>query len=187
VPTRIARRVAARFVQAAAVRILVDVPATLATRKRYSAFPGIVIATFDQSFPLYRVFDGEELKRILTTGKITGGQYAVKPEREHGASWGYNITDVINGGNRLRGKRLGKDIYLAKLDAFDKRFAHLDPEIQFDPEGPTEQEAVMQKDRCYWGLGCSVIDVALDDVDIFEVAESGQLTALGKAELRMRI
>jgi hypothetical protein len=185
---RLAKRVAARHLQASQVRILVDVPATLAAREKFKAHPEAVIATFDSSLTLYRIFDGEELARILSSGKITGGNYAVKAERAHGASWGEDISAVIRWGNQIRGARLGKKLYLARLDATGFRFFHLDPEIpDIDPNGPSEQPATMNRARINVGLGASIIDVGLDDVDLYTVREDGQISKLTTAEAKAQV
>jgi hypothetical protein len=166
-------------------RIVVDIPKTLAARKKYPLFESMVIARFDQPVSMYRVFDGNELKHMLATGKITGGNYSVKAEREHGASWGHDITPLVQYGNQQRGKRFDQNIYLAKLDSFDHYFAHLDPEVTVDPSGPEEQEAVMDSDRCFLGLGCSIMNLGVDDVDEFyRVLESGRIERMSLAELR---
>lgn len=177
-------RVVERYKKAHSVRVVVDLQATLAARKKYPLFDRLVIAAFDQSVSLYRIFDGEELKHILSTGKITGGSYSVKAEREHGASWGMNISEVITWGNGQRGKRLGSDLFLAKLDAFDKKFAHLDPNIEVDVDGPDEQPAVIDWKTCNTGVGCSVIDVTVNDVDFFTVDEDGRMHRATAADLK---
>ena len=179
-------RTARRFL-ASQVRILVDVPATLEARAKYSS-PEAIIATFDQSISLYRLFDEGEMARILTTGRITGGQYSARMEREHGASWGANITDVIEWGNKLRGKRLGHDLFLAKLDATGMRFFHGLPEIpEIDPNGPSEQPAMMNRARIYTGMGASVMGVGLGDVDLYAVHENDQIEKISVAEARERL
>lgn len=180
----IAERVARRFF-ASTIKILVDVPATVAVRERFSAHPEAVIATFATSITLYRIFDDAELIRILSSGKITGGTYSVKAERAHGASWGENITAVIEWGNALRNKRLGGDLFLAKLGAGGFRFFHLDPEIgPIDPNGPNEQPAAMDRARISTALGASVMDVGLHDVGLFVVHPNHQLTAISVEEAK---
>lgn len=183
-PSRSALRVAQRFMVAGMVRVVVDVPATLAARKKYPMFTTMVVARFDQPFALYRAFDGRELKHILSTGRITGGTYSVKAERDHGASWGHNISEIIPWANRQRGNRLGEDLYLAKLDGFDQAFMHLDPEFAIDPNGPEEQPAMMRGDRCNTGLGCSVINVMADDCEFYEIRPDNQIERRSLAELR---
>ncbi len=176
-------RVARRFL-AAQIHVLVDVPATLEARKHYSSFPNAVIAEFNASVSLYRVFDGEELTRILHSGKITGGTYAVKAERAHGASWGENITQVIEWGNEKRNKRYGGDIFLAKLDAVGKKFFHLDPGIAINPDGLRTQPAVMERSKISMGLGASIMDVSLHDVDLYVVHPNHQIEAMTIAEAK---
>jgi hypothetical protein len=166
------------------ILISVDVPATIAAREKYSAFESIVVAKFEQSTPLYRIFDDKELKKILASGKITGGTYSVRAEREFGASWGANISAVINFGNRQRGSRLGDKLYLAKIDGLDFRFAHLNLEVTFDPQGPDQQEVHMDRERCSPALGCSLVNVSLADVDAFyEVFPDDRIERLNLRDL----
>jgi len=183
----LARRVAHRHLYGSgSVRIVVDVPATMALRDKYPAFDTTVVGEFAGSASLYRVFDGEELERILASGRITGGQYSVKPEREYGASWGSNLTDVIRGMSSQRG-RLGENLYLAKLDPHGKQFSHLGPELDFDPEGPPKQPMTMPVSVCSLGLGCSVADVRVNDVDFFRVEVDQKLTPLRLGDLKKEL
>lgn len=157
-----------RVRHAHAVRIIIDRDATLKARQHFTSMPDQIVAEVDSSFALYRIFDGEELVRILKTGKITGGTYSSSAERVHGASWADNITQVIEVGNRLRGGRYGTDLFLAKFEAIGTVFHHLDPKVHFDPNGPEKQPAVMDGSVCNFGLGCS-LTASLHDVDLFVV------------------
>jgi hypothetical protein len=156
-------------------------------RDRYPLFTDMIVGRFDSSVAMYRIFDERELKHILSTGRLTGGQYAVKAEREHGASWGSNITEVITWGNGQRGKRLGEHLYLAKLDAFDTGFAHLDPGVEIDPNGAKEQRVSFNPARCNTGIGCSFIGIGVNDVDFYSVSESDQLKSMTLAELKAEV
>jgi len=147
----------------------------------------MIVGRFDSSVAMYRIFDDRELQHILSTGRITGGQFAIRAEREHGASWGSNITEVINWGNGQRGKRLGSRLYLAKLDALDAGFAHLDPGVKIDPNGPDEQRVSFDQARCNTGIGCSFIGIGVGDVDFFRVEESGQISRMTLAELKAEV
>lgn len=181
----LASRVFERFVQASSVRVMIDRDATLKARAKYPLFTDMIVGRFDQQISLYRIFDGKELQHILSSGKITGGQFSVKAERDHGASWGWNVTEVITWGNGQRGKRLGPELYLAKIDAFDKEFAHVGPELPFDPAGPPEQAVSMPRDVCRTGVGCSVIDITTADVDSFsKVSPDGQLSRMTLSDLK---
>lgn len=173
---KVARRVLARE-----VRILVDRDATLALRAPHRE---CVVGTFDVSFGLYRILDGEELRRIVKTGRITGGTYSVPLERKYGASWGTDVSEVIAWGNGQRGRRLGEDLFLAKIDALDKQFFHLHGEsISVDPEGPEQQPATFPLDRCNTGLGCSVI-AATDEATFYSVNTAGQMTLMAQADVQ---
>lgn len=169
---------------AAATRVVVDLQATLQARNKYPLFSDLIIGKFDSTTTMYRVFDEIELGHILASGRITGGNYSVKAERDHGASWGSNINEVIPWGLRQLGGRLGQELYLAKLDAFDVSFMHLDPGVAIDPNGAPEQTIVFDTSRCNTGLGCSLINVKLEDVDIFKVNSQGQIQRQSIAELK---
>jgi len=179
-------RVVRRYLASIPIRVVVDLPKTLAARKKYPMFTDMVVGRFDQTVRMYRIFDASELKRILATGKITGGQYAVKAERDHGASWGHNINEVISWGiSHSKAGRIGGDLYLAKMDAFDKYFAHLDPNLKVDLDGPDEQEMTMDADRCYTGLGCSIIDVDVRDCEFYSVdPKTEQIERIRLSELK---
>jgi hypothetical protein len=172
---RLVEKVLSR-VAAGNVTVLVDVPATLQARKRWPSFSEIVVGSFEGQMTLYRVFDGEEMMHILTSGKITGGKYSIPAERSMGASWANDISAVIRMGNAARGKRLGQKIYLAKLDATGKQFLHLGPGVELDTS-VDEQRVSMSKDRCNPGLGCSVANVSVGDIDDFyEVLPNDQIS-----------
>jgi hypothetical protein len=168
------------------VRVIADRDATLEAQDRWPLFNELVVGVFDESFSLYRVLDGAELHRIVTTGRIEGGRYAAPPERAFGASWGYEIDSVIRGGLGLKGRRIGSDVYLAKIDAFDRKFLHLSPGFSIDPMGDSEQPFEMDAGRCNWGLGCSTA-VSLDDLGVdlefYALKDDGQLRRLSPDEL----
>jgi hypothetical protein len=177
------RSVLARTKTASSVRIVVDLPKTLEARAKFG-HPEAIVARFDATISLYRILDGEELRRILASGKITGGTYSVKAERAHGASWGENINDLVSWGNRERGNRLGDDIFLAKLDAFDFTFFHLNPEVEVDPDGPDEQVTTMDRRRINLGLGVSIMNVGLDDVSLYEVHPDEHIKKITPSEAK---
>jgi hypothetical protein len=111
--------------------------------------------------------------------------YAVPAERAHGASWGENINEIIGWGNRQRGRRLGDDLFLAKLDAYDRKFFHLEVKgTEFDPAGPETQVITFPAERCDVGLGCSVLDADLSDVELFKVDPDGQIHGMTMQEAR---
>ena len=168
---RVLRRIAR------SVRVIIDRNATNKIRQQYPSLPDQIVAEFDSSFTLYRIFDGEELVRILKTGKITGGTYSSPAERAHGASWAESISEVIEVGNRLRGGRYGNDLFLAKFDAIGTTFHHMDPKVLFDPSGPEKQPATIDGNICNFGLGCSMT-VGLHDVVLFVVHPDHKIEAL---------
>jgi len=174
-------RVASRF--AGRIPILVDVASTIEVRRKHPSHPEAVSATFTGPVILYRIFDGEELSRALKAGKITGGTYAVKAEREVGASWGTNLSEIVRWGNSQRGKRLGEDLFVARLNAARKRFLHLNPEIDpIDPTGAAEQIRSMDASRINLGLGASVADVSIQNVGLFKVQLDGRVDAISPME-----
>lgn len=187
----LARRVHARWVEiktASSVSVRVDIPATIAAKKRWPMFEGLLVGTFESQIALYRIFDGEELNRILASGKITGGNYAVKAERSLGASWAHDISAVIRFGNSARGKRLGKELYLAKIDGADHQFLHLGPEgVSLDLQAE-EQIVKIPKQTCNLGLGCSVADISVHDVDDwYKVLPNDQISKLSLSELKSEV
>jgi hypothetical protein len=180
---RIEFRVLSRWKSANAIKITIDRDATNKARQQFPSMTDQIVGTFESPVKMYRIFDGEELSRILRTGRITGGTYSAKAERTHGASWGHNITEVIEIGNKLRGKRYGDDLFLARLDAMGVRFHHLNPKVPFDPNGPPHQSGVMEDSACCFGLGCSMI-VGLEDVDLFVVHSNHQMDPISTEEAR---
>lgn len=170
--------------KAASVKVVIDRDETLKARQRFPGFNEGIVGTFESAINLYRIFDGEEVARIVRTGRITGGTYSVKAERAYGASWGANITEVIQWGMGQRGKRLGEDLFLAKLDGFDRKFYHLGPKVDFDPEGAEQQEARVDSGICNTGNACTMIDVSANDVDFYTVSSSGQIEKLTLSELK---
>lgn len=164
------------------VRILIDRDPTNTVRAKYH-HQSAIIGTFESSVALYRIFDGEELSRVAKLGKFTGGSYSVLGERSHGASWGEDISEVIRWGNGQRGQRLGDDLFLSKIDVLDKRFYHMDPQVEFNPEGDKEQNATMDLSRCSTGLGCSIMDVSFNDATFYRVDMTGKIEPITDAEI----
>ena len=169
-------RVLSRFQsrKAHAVRVVIDRDATLKAREHFPSMGDQIVGTFEGSAKLFRVFDGEELSRVLQSGLISGGTYSAKAERSHGASWGENMHALIEWGNRLRGKRYGDDIFLAEVDIGGRTFHHLDPKVPFDPSGPAKQSVSMDLSICSAGLGCSM-KVPLSDATLFVVGTDGHV------------
>src|SRR5450631_1617202 len=123
------------------VQIFVDRDETLKWRRHDGDGPkgeGAIVATFDSPISLYRIMDGDEIRRIYKSRKVLGGFFAVKGERAYGASWGENISQVIHWGNTHRGHRLGKDLFLAKIYAYHKLFFHMNPKVNWDPNDPAQ-------------------------------------------------
>jgi len=168
------------------VSVLVDREETLKVRSRFKESPdgqGSIVGTFETGVSLYRIMDGEELRRVVRSGKILGGMFAVKSERAYGASWGEDISQVIAWGNRARGERLGSELFLAKIDASGKKFFHLNPKIEYDSASPT-QTFKMDVSQCSVGLGCSIVGVAFDEAQFYSVDTAGHITPLSDADLK---
>lgn len=141
------------------VRVTIDEEGTQVARHRFKSFPDLTVAVFDSSAPLYRIIDHYELVQIIHSGRITGGRYAVKAERTFGASWGSNLSNILSWGVRQKEQgRLQGRLYLLKIDAIGRKFAHLDPQIK---------NGVMDLSKCNTGLGCSLIGIDIYDVDAF--------------------
>ena len=162
------------------VSVLLDVEGTRRFREKYPGFKhSLVIGKFMAPVSLYRVFDQEERNHLIHGGGyISGGTYAVKAEREIGASWSGSLHDALEFGTGWKSRgRLKGTLYIAEIDGNHKLFSHLDPQI--DP--PFEQAAAndpplakMQVERCSGGLGCSVAAVQVSAVKAwYRVGENG--------------
>lgn len=169
-----------KFSSSSQINVLINVPKTLQIREKFEC-PRAIIASFNDNINLFRVFDENELERILKTNKITGGVFSIPSERAHGASWTSNITDAINFGNNNRNNRLSNNIFLAILrNSIDKTFFHLDPKLQddIDPNGPNEQLKQIDKSVIGIGLGASVQNVSLDEIELYSVSANNQISEL---------
>ena len=173
-------RVAHRFQdRIASVKVEVIPKATEKARAQFGQ--GIAIGRFKSPIPLFRVFDGEELRRILDTGEIKGGDYSVPGERAFGAQWAGDKNEIAKWGERQRGKRLGHELFMAEINGNGRVFAHLTgADGQMTPEAGTVS---LDPSFCYGGLGCSV-QVGLNDVSKWYVVEGGTPKAIPLAELR---
>lgn len=151
------------------IDVEVDDEATEKARDKHKTFPGITVARFAEPIYLYRVVDKNEWHDVAASGKVVGGSFAVKAERESGASWATNVDDVVSFG--LKWQKLGRlkpPLRVLKIDGFDKVFSHLDPEI-YDNK--------MSRKKCNTGLGCSVRDVSVVDLErVWIVGDDGSLT-----------
>lgn len=171
-------RVASRFMTAA-VKVEVIDKATEKARQRFGQ--GIAIGRFKSPIKLYRVFDGEELREILDTGEIKGGDYSVKGERAFGAQWGGDKVEVAKWGERQRGKRLGHELFLAEIDGNGRVFSHLsgadgkmNPGVGIIDLDPT---------FCSTGLGCS-IPIQSNSVKGWYSVENGTPTKVSLNDLK---
>ena len=160
-------------------------------RERWSLFGDLGIAEFDGSIPLYRVVDEREMAHILKSGRVTGGNFSAPAERSHGASWGYNITHVIQGMMSHR-SRLQGDLFLLKIDGIGMEFLRLglaealgeDPWVT-QPEG---FKTTIPRGLCDVGLGCSVADVSLADVeDIYLIGDDKQIHRMAIPEVKCHL
>jgi len=144
-----------------------------ARMKERESGEGSLVGVFGEDFNLYRAMDGEELARVVRTGKIIGGMYAVKAERAYGASWGTSWPEVVSWANRERGHRLGGDLFLAQIRAKGKKFYHMDPKVAFDRNGEATVE--MDMARCNTGLGCSVVGVTFAEATFRPIGLTGSV------------
>lgn len=166
------------------IQVEVDAAKTAQARQRWSQHPDLVVGRIVSTLPLYRVFDGEELSRVLRKGVFSGGFFSAGPERAFGASWGTNISEVLQWGEGQRGRRLGDDLFLAKADGFDAEFAHLDPDCSppVDLSDPNQVVSVDSR-RFNTGLGAS-LRIELSDVDLFKVGPDLQLERISVAQAK---
>ena len=178
-----AQRVAARHLQAGSVKIKIYEAPTEQARKKYRN--NMIRGKFLTPIPLYRVFDGEELNRVLDTGEFTGGDYSVRAERDFGAQWGANLDEIIKWGEWQRGKRLGHELFIAEIDGKGKPFAHLEnPGGIYEPqsEEPT-QEVTLDAEFCRTALGCSVAADMRHVKNWYMVEPGGKLRKVSRADL----
>lgn len=171
-------RVASRYLSAGTVKVEVIDQATEKARNRFGQ--GIGIGRFKSPIKLYRVFDGEELREILDTGEIKGGDYSVPGERAFGAQWGADQAQVAKWGERQRGKRLGHELFMAEIDGNGRVFSHLsgaDGKMQ-----PGAGTIDLDPTFCSTGLGCSV-PIRTNSVTGWYVVEGGIPTKTSMRDL----
>lgn len=147
---------------------------TMKMRDRYNTMGGGV-ARFRNSFPLYRIVDQNEMAVIARDGVIRGGRFSIDMEREHGASWGGDRSEVIQFGIRWKSsKRLEGRLFLLEIDARGKDFFHLTffkEYLKDDPFAGDQRRFKIPSSQCSVGLGCSLPKVSVQDVrSIHEVA-----------------
>lgn len=170
-PKRVATRALLGAVQ---IEVLED--ATQSAQSKYG--DGIAVGKFLTHIPLYRVFDGEELRNIMSTGNIVGGNYSVEGERAFGAQWGSDLHAVAKWGEKQRGKRLGHELFIAEIDGFEREFAHLS-----GADGKMTPGVVqLDESFCNTGLGCSIC-ARLQDVVRWFIVENGNPIQTTKNEL----
>lgn len=148
-------------------------------REKYKLFPKIGIATFLSSPILWRVIDQKEYDIIMKTGKVTGGEFSIKPEREMGASFTGSRSNAVAFGlawkkaNRLKGQ-----LYLIGINAEDKEFLNLNMEERFEKQGLKYGigDFDIHSSLGDTSLGFSVRNVTLKDINyIYEINDSGDL------------
>jgi len=152
-----------------------DAKNTLSYRQHYGLPVGV--GKFDFWTTLYRVVDEREMALILKSQRVTGGHWAVPAERHWGASWGANLDEVVKfglgwGERGAARQRLKGELFVLEIDGNGKEFLHVDPVRMMGlKEDPWKQELaddlVIDTDVsfCSTGLGCSVKDVALRDIE----------------------
>jgi len=177
-------RVATRHL-ARGVSVEVNEAATLRARARFgqpTEGESIIVGRFQSPISLYRVFDGEELRNILDTGEIGGGDYSVAAERAFGSQWGSDLKEVAQWGEHQRGNRLGHELFMAEIEGQGKAFAHLHaPKVEADV-GKT----VIPFDLCSTGLGCSVQVGSAEVKQWYSVGKGGRVRKVSLDSLRRR-
>lgn len=169
----------ARQVLAKNVTVTVIPAATEKAEKKWS--PGVAVGRFESPISLYRVFDGEELRDILDTGMIKGGDYSVAAERAFGAQWATDRDAIAKWGEWQRGKRLGWELFIAEIEGKGRVFAHLtgaDGKLKAN-SGTVSLDA----NFCHGGLGCSV-HAGLRDVRAWYVVEEGRPRKVSLSEIK---
>lgn len=165
-PTRVAHRFHSRT---ASVKVEVIDQATEKAQGKYNS--GMAVGRFLSSIPLYRVFDGEEMREIIDTGEIKGGDYSVPGERAFGAQWGADRGEVAQWGEGQRGKRLGHELFMAEVDGKGRVFAHLSGAGGLLKPGAGEVS--LDPSFCATSLGCAM-HISTRDVVNWYVVENGK-------------
>jgi len=175
--SRIAERVAHRYLTAGGVTVKVDPEGTQQGRDQWG-FKDMLVGEFASPVKLYRVFDGEELRKIVKGGEIAGGGYSIAVERAYGASWGADKNEVVKWGEQQRGKRLGNELFMAEINGQGRPFSHMHIE-GLDVSQPT---VTIPTEACSTGMGCS-LRVKASDVDRWYVVEDGRAKPTKWADL----
>jgi gamma-polyglutamate biosynthesis protein CapA len=164
------RQVAARYLKTA---VKVEVNRKFTTK-------GNIVGRFLSSIPLYRAMDGEELKKVLDTGEIKGGEYSTPFESRWGAQWTASKSAAFSFGINQAGKRLGHEIFIAETNGRGQVFGHLStkPE-EWDFDGSKE----INKSFCNTGLGCS-IQTRIQDVKNWYQIKNGKPVKVSLGELK---
>ena len=175
--SRLLREYVRTVLQEQTVRVSVDQEKTAQGRKKYGG--QFVVGTFESPIKLYRILDGEELRAIASSGRITGGYYSIASEQAYGAAWGADRSEVVEWGNDQRGGRLGHELFLAEIEGQGRTFGHHHyPNMPDDGEVPTTM--------CSTGAGCA-LEVGVDDVVSWhEVGEDGSVQPVSYEELGQR-
>jgi 8-oxo-dGTP pyrophosphatase MutT (NUDIX family)/GNAT superfamily N-acetyltransferase len=162
------------------VKVFIDRKETERARQKFG--DDIVVGRFGSSIPLYRVIDGEELRKVLKGGGFTGGEFAVPGERAYGAQWGSSLSQVVKWGNSQRGGRLGYELFVAEIDGNGHRFSHLSGAGGKLNTG--EDTISLEKGFCNTGLGCS-IKVPARMVKNWYVVEGNRANRINLKEVEM--
>lgn len=168
-------------------RIIIDRDRTNQARRSYDF---AIIGRFDEPVALYRVLDGEELATIVATGQVEGGMFAVTGERAYGASWSTESPEELvkwGRGWQKRGGRLGKDLFVAKIQGQGLWFYHMNMGLKlrrgYDPSGGPQQVNEADTAACNTGNGCS-LRVARQDAQFSRVSKDGSLTPMSEEQIR---
>lgn len=168
-----------------AVQILIDRDRTNAARQQYGGDSAIA-ARFDEPVTLHRVLDGEELALIYASGYVEGGMFATPEERAHGASWAAAEPEaLVQWGRGWQKSRLGKDLFVARIDGKGRWFYHmvLGKRLDFDPAGGDFQAARVDPKWCDTGLGCS-LRVPRQSVEFSRVLPNGKIAPMSDEQIR---
>ena len=115
----------------------------------------------------------------MRTGKVTGGEFSIKPEREMGPSFTGSRSNAVAFGlawkkaNRLKGQ-----LYLIGINAEDKEFLNLSMVERFEKQGLKYDigDFDIHSSLGDTTLGFSVRNVTSKDINyIYELSDSGQL------------
>lgn len=127
-------------------------------------FKKVGIGTFLTTVWLWRCMVEAEFLDILNTGKVVGGTFSIKVERNFGASFSGSRDDVLNWCSK--NTRYQGQLYIIGINAQQKEFLNLGMEDGMEAQGLKYEvgDLIINTKIGDTGLGFSVRDVTIDDI-----------------------